>query len=86
MSFEYDFLLHIITLSTYLNALVCRSAIIVVGMSYGYSLPPGGSVKLGRKDDLRCLIVTCVTMGLVGIFVDYVGGTTTSGNVVETNI
>lgn len=68
------------------EALVCRPAINAVGISYGYSLPSGRSVKLGMNEGLVPSIKVCVTMGVVGEIVGYGGGITIIGIIVETNI
>lgn len=70
----------------YIDVLVCRFVIIVIGMTYGYSLPPEGSVKLGRDWGFAPHTVVCVITSLTWKLVGCGGFTTICGVVVKTNI
>lgn len=70
----------------YIDVLVCRSAIIAVGMPSRYSLPSEGSVKIGRNEGLVPYTMVCVTIRLTRKLVGCGGGIIIPGVVVKTNI
>lgn len=75
-----------IALSESIDVLVCRPINNGVGMPYGYSIPPGRIVKLGRNEGLVPYIMVCITTRLIWELVGCGGGITISDDIVETNV